>query len=74
MTTDPTHEIRQKALDIGFDAVGITSAQANPRDGEALSAFLKQGRHGLFNIGTNRTIGPCSRIEGFRIYVIYSIA
>ena len=44
--TDVTLKIRQKALECGFDSVGITSAKANQKDGEALGAFLKQGHHG----------------------------
>ncbi|MEQ8195426.1 MAG: tRNA epoxyqueuosine(34) reductase QueG [Rhodospirillales bacterium] len=38
--------IREKARDLGFDAVGFASAEADPRDAEALSAFLAHGRHG----------------------------
>ncbi|MBT4889399.1 MAG: tRNA epoxyqueuosine(34) reductase QueG [Rhodospirillales bacterium] len=44
--TDITLNIRKKALECGFDAVGITRANAIERDAEALNAFLKQGLHG----------------------------
>ena len=45
-----SQEIRQKALEFGFDAVGIANAEPEDgqdnRDARALRAFLKQGRHG----------------------------
>ncbi len=41
-----TSDIRKYALDCGFDAVGITSAAVCDKDGDALRAFLKQGRNG----------------------------
>lgn len=44
--TNITRTIRQKALEIGFDAVGITGAETNPSDVQALKAFIDQGRHG----------------------------
>ena len=38
--------IRKRALSLGFDVVGFTTADANPRDVNALAEFLGQGRQG----------------------------
>ncbi len=38
--------IRKKAIEEGFDAVGFADAAADAADGEALRAFVGQGRHG----------------------------
>ncbi len=38
--------IRAKALEIGFDAVGFTAADADPADAAALARFVKNGYHG----------------------------
>ena len=46
MTTDLRDEIRQKALDEGFDTVGFTTADSNPLDRLALENFLSEGLHG----------------------------
>jgi epoxyqueuosine reductase len=46
MTADLRDEIRQKAFDEGFDTVGFTTADSNPRDRAALENFLHEGRHG----------------------------
>ena len=46
MTNDIRASIRRKATDIGFDAVGFTSAAATGDDAKALTAMLKQGWHG----------------------------
>jgi len=39
-------EIRNRALAIGFDAVGFCRAQLTPQARERLKAFLQAGRHG----------------------------
>ncbi|NQW00951.1 MAG: tRNA epoxyqueuosine(34) reductase QueG [Rhodospirillales bacterium] len=39
-------QIRDYALELGFDAVGFTSAKADSRDEQALAHFLKANRHG----------------------------
>jgi epoxyqueuosine reductase len=39
-------EIRAKARELGFDAVGFASAVADPAWAEALEAYVAQGRHG----------------------------
>lgn len=39
-------QIRSYAHELGFDAVGFTSAQADARDEMALARFLKAGHHG----------------------------
>lgn len=44
--TDPASDIRSKARALGFDAVGITRANADPDQEAALRQFLKLGRHG----------------------------
>ena len=41
--------IRDKALDLGFDAVGIAPADANAAAGDRLRAFLSLGRHGAMD-------------------------
>ena len=38
--------IRDRALDLGFDVVGFTTADADPLDAKALAEFLRQGRQG----------------------------
>ncbi len=44
--TNAKQIIREKALSLGFDTVGFTSATANPKDAEALSRFLAKGYQG----------------------------
>ncbi|MGY8990780.1 MAG: tRNA epoxyqueuosine(34) reductase QueG [Rhodospirillales bacterium] len=44
--TNAKDTIRDKALELGFDVVGFTSAIAEPQDAKALSRFLKQGYQG----------------------------
>ena len=39
-------EIREKALALGFDAVGFAAAELGPQVREHLTAFLAQGYHG----------------------------
>lgn len=39
-------EIRAKAHILGFDAVGFTSAEADPKDRENLQRYVEEGRHG----------------------------
>lgn len=46
MVADLRDEIRRKALEEGFDAVGFASAEADPADRQALQAFLNKGWHG----------------------------
>ncbi len=46
MADDRKKSIRRKTNDLGFDAVGFASAEADPKDAQALSRFLAQGRHG----------------------------
>ncbi len=46
MADDRKKSIRQKANDLGFEAVGFAAADADPADAEALSRFLADGRHG----------------------------
>ncbi|NQV84627.1 MAG: tRNA epoxyqueuosine(34) reductase QueG [Rhodospirillales bacterium] len=38
--------IRGRAQDLGFDVARFTTADADPADAQALSRFLKDGRHG----------------------------
>ena len=44
--TNAKQSIREKALTLGFDAVGFTSATADAQDAKALSRFLAQGYQG----------------------------
>ena len=46
MTTDIRQKIREKAKQEGFDAVGFTSSETDPRDMVAISKFLLKGCHG----------------------------
>ncbi|MBT3780757.1 MAG: epoxyqueuosine reductase, partial [Rhodospirillaceae bacterium] len=39
-------ELRREALSLGFDALGITAADAIPGAGDRLGQFLDLGRHG----------------------------
>ncbi len=39
-------EVRGRAVDGGFDAVGFTDAAGDPRDAENLARYLADGRHG----------------------------
>ena len=43
---DPKAAIRDRALSIGFDAVGFAAAAATPAAAEGLAAFLAAGHHG----------------------------
>ncbi len=43
---DAADAIREKALALGFDAVGFTSADLGPQARERLADFLAEGRHG----------------------------
>jgi epoxyqueuosine reductase len=44
--SDPRVGIRDRALALGFDAVGFCAADLAPEARERLAAFLKAGRHG----------------------------
>ncbi|MBM08815.1 MAG: tRNA epoxyqueuosine(34) reductase QueG [Magnetovibrio sp.] len=46
MLPDIRHKIREKAKQVGFDAVGFTKADSNAKDLAAINAFLKKGLHG----------------------------
>ncbi len=46
MTTDPRPAIRDRALSLGFDAIGFTRAELGPEARERLTAFLARGYHG----------------------------
>jgi epoxyqueuosine reductase len=46
---DPRPAIRDRALTIGFDAVGFCQAQLAPHARERLEAFLQAGYHGEMN-------------------------
>ena len=46
MADDLKKIIREKALGFGFDAVGFANAEADPKDAQALSRFLADGRQG----------------------------
>ena len=43
---DPRPAIRQRALSLGFDAVGFTTAELGPEARDRLAAFLAAGQHG----------------------------
>lgn len=43
---DPRTQIRDKALQIGFDAVGFCQAALGPEARHRLNQFLQEGRHG----------------------------
>ncbi len=43
---DIAKNIRQKALECGFDAVGLTDANLQPSHSDALMSFIEQGRQG----------------------------
>lgn len=42
-------DIRQRAREVGFDAVGFSNTVSDPQNAVALSAFVEQGRHGGMN-------------------------
>ncbi|MFQ5563056.1 MAG: tRNA epoxyqueuosine(34) reductase QueG [Parvularculaceae bacterium] len=44
--TDAARRIKEKARELGFDAVSVASAEAAPELEGRLFAFLEQGRHG----------------------------
>ncbi len=46
MTADPKPLIRDKALALGFDAVGFAAAELGPEVRARLAAFLQAGQHG----------------------------
>jgi epoxyqueuosine reductase len=43
---DPHRQIRDRALQLGFDAVGCCSATTGPEAGERLTQFIRSGYHG----------------------------
>ena len=43
---DPKHDIRRRALALGFDAVGFAPAALGPQARDRLAAFLAAGHHG----------------------------
>ena len=45
-TSNLTSEIRAKALDLGFDAVGFAAAETSEAAKQGLAAFLADGMHG----------------------------
>ena len=60
---DPKRLIRERALAIGFDAVGFSRAALGPEARERLAAFLAAGQHG--DMGwlasrTNERGDPCA--------------
>ncbi len=70
---EPTTAIRAKAMDIGFDCVGISSADGDPLQEQALRSFLKQGRHGDMSwmAGTaNRRVSPKALWSDVRSIVV----
>ena len=52
---DPKHDIRAKALALGFDAVGFARAALGPEARERLGAFIAAGQHGDMGWMAERT-------------------
>lgn len=46
LTSDLKQRLKDEAANLGFDACGVTSATADPRDRQALERFLKAGHAG----------------------------
>ena len=46
ITTDPRSQIRERALRIGFDAVGFCQASLGPEARDRLTRFIQAGHHG----------------------------
>lgn len=44
--SNPKEAIREKAIDVGFDAVGFASAMPSAEDAGHLRQYLEEGRHG----------------------------
>jgi epoxyqueuosine reductase len=45
-SSDPTNQIRTRALQIGFDAIGFCQASLGPEARERLAGFIQAGYHG----------------------------
>ncbi len=66
-------KIREKAKELGFDAVGFASAEADFRDEQALAKFLSQGWHGdmaWMETATERRISPKQTMPNARTIVV----
>ncbi len=77
MTTDElTRALRVRALDSGFDAVGIASAGPLERDGKALEAWLGRDRHaGMHWMARDpaRRADPTKLLPGCRSVIILAV-
>jgi epoxyqueuosine reductase len=65
--------IRAKALELGFDVVGFAAATADPQWGEALHAWLADGRHGdmaWMEEKAARRTSPAALWDGVRSVVV----
>ncbi len=68
--------IREKALTLGFDAIGFASADADQRDAEALRKFLAQGHHGEMDWmarHTERRVAPQALMPDARTIVVLGV-
>ena len=54
-SADPRALIRERAFDLGFDAIGFCRAELGPEARERLSSFLATGQHGDMGWLASRT-------------------
>ena len=70
-------EIKQKALDLGFDAAGITDASPiDSRDVEFLSGWLKAGFAGQMSYmhrNFEKRINPAALLDGARSVIVVAL-
>jgi epoxyqueuosine reductase len=67
-----THLIKSKALDLGFDACGISRAGRLEDDSERLRSWLDSGYHGTMEYMANhfeKRVNPAELVEGARSVV-----
>jgi len=77
-TLDIRGDIREHARAAGFEAVGFASAEADPKDQQAVAAFLKRGWHGdmdwmarAFDAGGNPRGNPKALMETARTVIVF---
>lgn len=76
MTTDDlTRRVKARALELGFDLVGITPAQPSARSADAFRAWLSSGMHGEMGYmgrpdRVARTVEPAIGVIGARSLVV----
>ena len=70
-----THQIKQRAKELGFDSVGMARAEALTDEARYLEAWLNQDRHGKMGYLANhfdKRIDPTKLVDGARSVISLS--